>query len=299
MGAISSLSTAGSALRRNPPILGVAFVLALFSSVAVIGQALDPFVMLALAALAFLLMIPLKPFLTGGIVGMSAEAVDGRTDFGTFVSEGKSNYLSLFGVYALFVGGYIAATILFVVFMLLFGFAGALALGAASNGGLGMGTGLGMFAVIIGIYLLFGLAYLLVFMFLQFFDVAIVVSGEGALGSIRRSAGFVRHNFVSTLGYTVIYLLLTLLMSVPGVVIGFLTSNGFGSTAAPATDPMLSTGPSLVETVPVALVTLIVSTLLYGYLYPYKVAFYTSMAESDSNGTTTAVADESTPAAPN
>lgn len=295
MGAISSLSTAGSALRRNPIILAATFISAFLGSLSLIGQALGPLASIALGGFSFIISILLTPFLVGGTVGMSAEALTGRTRLDTFLSEGKSNYVSLLGAYLLLFVTIFAVAFLFGVFAFVLMIAGV-AVMSSGGGAAGGAAGLGVGIVALVVVLLAALVMLAVGFFIQFFDVAIVVSDESALGGFRRSASFVRHNVLGALGFSVLYLLVSILAGLPTIWQSFATA-GFGTNSPGAA--MAATGPTFVEIVPVIFATLVLSTVVSAFLWPYKVAFYVDESASGADESTTPVPGESNSATTN
>ena len=277
MGAISSLSTGFDALRRNPVLFAAAFLVALVGSFSYVGQALGPIAATVLGLVSFLVSIVVTPFLSAGFVGMAEEALGGHTSLGTFVDEGRANYVSMLGAYLLFIAVMIAVSIAFAVVLVLIAVVGGFALGMGGAAGAGAVGGLGLSLGIIVLVFAFLLGIFLLAYFLQFYDAAVVVSDEGAVGSLRRSASFVRHNLLSTLGFMAVYVLVSIVAAIPIVWLSFSTADFTPATAA-ATSQMMA-GPSLVELLPLILVTLVLSTLTSAFLYAYKVALYVDLAE--------------------
>jgi hypothetical protein len=70
------------------------------------------------------LFVFLLPFFQGGIIGMTDEALLGRTSLGQFFQSGRANYLSIFGAYLLLLGVNVGFGIV-VVGAMIFGAAGA------------------------------------------------------------------------------------------------------------------------------------------------------------------------------
>ena len=278
MGAISSLSTGFDALRRNPVLFVATFVTALLGSLSYVGQALGPIASTLFGLVSFLVTIVVTPFLTAGILGMAEEALGGHTSLGTLVDEGKANYLSMLGAYLLFIAVIFAVSIAFGIMFVIVAVAGGFALGMGGAGGAagaigGLGLGLGIIALVFA----FLLGIFLLVYFLQFYDVAVVVSDEGAVGSLRRSASFVRNNMLSALGFMAVYVLVSVVGAIPIVWLSLQTTDFTPATATATTQ--LMAGPSFVELLPVTLATLVLSTLTSAFLYAYKVALYVDLAE--------------------
>lgn len=269
MGAISAFSTAAATLKRNHVLLGAAFIVTMFNFGFTAVTALFP------PSLAGLISLPLSgltllltPFFIGGLLAVAYEGLDGVSRVETFLDGGKANYLRLLGSMVLFGALFTALTIavvigvaviaVFVVGMNVTGAGGGL---AASGGGL---------AVVAVAGLLGFLILVLPMYFLQFYAPAIVVSDLGVVDSFKRSAGLVRQNLVSTLGYMLITGLIGVVAGVAGV---FVTMFGelYGTT--PGTESLFpEVGVAVL--VPVVIVVVVVTTVLSAFGVAYQVAFY-------------------------
>jgi hypothetical protein len=268
MGAISALSTTSRTLKRNSVLFAVAFLTTLVSVVpSGITSVLPPstgwLLSLPLSLLAFLL----SPFFLGGLLSMASEGIDGVTRFETFVEGGKDNYLRLLGAMVLFAilfGAFaaivtigLAVTAVFVLGMNSAGAAGPMAGGA---GGLGI-------VALVG--LLGALVVLLPMFFLQFYGPAVVVSDLDVIDSFKRSAGLVRRNVVSTLGYSVVAGLVGLVAGIAGSAVSMASGFGrFGATSM--SSPELGLGLVAAALV----VSVLVSTVVAAFGSVYQVAFY-------------------------
>lgn len=266
MGAISSFATSFDALRRNPVLLVAAFLAALLGSLSMLGQLGGIAVSLGLS----LVSMAVTPFIMGGMLGMAEEAVDDRTRLATFVDEGVSNYLSLLGAFLVLLGVLLAVTIVFGIISVVIAVVGtfALASGSGAGGVAGMGFGIGSVVLV----LVFLLGILAVSFFLQFFDAAVVVGGAGAIGSLKHSARFVRANWLGALGFLAIYVVISLLASIPSFWLSFQSMG----TGTPMAVSQAMGGPTLAEIAPVLVATVVISTFTSALLYTYKVSFYTS-----------------------
>jgi hypothetical protein len=287
MGTISALSTAGRTLKRNSVLVAIAFVVSLVNvAPSGVSTILPPSTAWLLSLPMYALIFFLGPFFMGGLLSMASEGIDGTTRLETFVEGGKENYLPLFGAMILFgiffgilvgvvtVG--IAVVGVFVVGMSSAGAGGAMAGGASSLGIVALLGLVGAFVMLLPVF------------FLQFYGPAIVVSDQGIVGSLKHSAGLVRRNLASTLGYSVVIGLVSLV----GGAAGFLLSMASGAGRIGATR-MLSPEVGLGVAVAGLLVTALVSTVVSAFGSVYQVAFYeeTLLGEDDEMD-----ADDVTPA---
>jgi hypothetical protein len=276
MEAISAFTTALGSLRRNPVLFAGVFVLSLIGSLTTLGQLGGPLVVAA-AGLGTLIFVP---FATGGVLGMAEEATMGKTGLSTLVHQGRANYVAL-----------LIATVLQVI---IYGLIGVLWIGAIIALVLGGGSLLGGAdgAGIAGIGLIAGFVSLLVFLlpvyFLQFYDVAIVVSDTSSWGGFKRSFGFVRRHLLSVLGYTLLAQTVNLVVLIPT----FWALYGAPLTLTEAQTAMTQVAgvPTAATVVPLVVVTLLVGTLTSAVLVTYRVTYYTTLS-GETPANTTAAAD--------
>ncbi|QIB73004.1 hypothetical protein GL213_14540 [Halogeometricum borinquense] len=275
-----SLQTAVEALRRNPVIAGLTVLLALFQLPLQFVPLAAPSTTIIASAVSLVATVLVLPFIFGGILGMADEALDGTTNFGTFVEMGKRHYTSMLGAYLLLLGGGIVFGIIAWVVV-----------------------GLGTLVAIIPVFdsprvlfpvlllimvvgsVLFFLLFLIPFIFLQFYGQAIVFDDEGAFSSFSRSVSIVRQNFWPVVGYSVV---------VFGISLGFgffgsLPASTLSSQLSPsATNTLLSevlSGVPQISIVASAALTLFATILMglsAGLLLTFSVAFYRSLTTSDN-----------------
>ncbi|WP_363464929.1 hypothetical protein [Halogeometricum borinquense] len=275
-----SLQTAVEALRRNPVIAGLTVLLALFQLPLQFVPLAAPSTTIIASAVSLVATVLVLPFIFGGILGMADEALDGTTNFGTFVEMGKRHYTSMLGAYLLLLGGGIVFGIIAWVVV-----------------------GLGTLVAIIPVFdsprvlfpvlllimvvgsVLFFLLFLIPFIFLQFYGQAIVFDDEGAFSSFSRSVSIVRQNFWPVVGYSVV---------VFGISLGFgffgsLPASTLSSQLSPsATNTLLSevlSGVPQISIVVSAALTLFATILMglsAGLLLTFSVAFYRSLTTSDN-----------------
>ena len=196
MAVLKALKQTPGTFWRNPVIALPMIAVVLLQAPTFAAEFLDPFVAVALSLGVSVVFLFLIPFFQGGIIGMANEALDTSTSMGTFFSEGRSNYVSIFGAY-LFL---IAINIVFgIIAFFLFFFGIVAAYPGASDGGSTLSI---LLPAAIG--LLVGLGYLLFNFFVQFYSQAIVIDDYSAIGGLKHSIGVVRQNLLSTFGYSLL-----------------------------------------------------------------------------------------------
>ncbi|WP_049936263.1 DUF7847 domain-containing protein [Haloplanus natans] len=281
MSAVQSLRTAVDALSRNPVLFlgGLVYALVVLPQRA-LQLASVPLAPAALQLLTFLM----TPFVVAGVVGLAREALDGDASFGTLTETGTARYVDLllgtlveFGIQLLFGVAFVVLALLVV---------------AAGGGSVGP---VGILGAVLGVLL--ALAYLVVLFLIQFYPVLVVVDGAGPADAVTGSVGFVRSNVVSTLGYSVITVVLGGLAALP--VSGFAayrfltTGPGAGDSPGPIGGGMSPGGPgadgtpelaelfaggglglSTPEVVALALVSAATTTLFFALRHTYATAFY-------------------------
>lgn len=280
MAAIASLRTTLSTLRTRPILFLGGFLLA----VVVLPQAaLQIAGVPILPALLSILTFFVTPFLVAGLYGMAAESLVSGTSLGRLVEVGKDRYVPLlignlleFVVYVAFwlVGGVLLVAVVFVVGV------GVTASGAAPVPGLAPGAvglaGLAGGILALGVPLL---GTLVVRFFVQFFPAAIVVDEAGAVEGFKVSAGVVRSNLASALGYSAITVAAGLLVWLPTaayVGIRFLERANGAVMSAGGMGTVLSSS----EIAGLALSTLVLETLVGTFTITYATAFYTRVQGS-------------------
>jgi hypothetical protein len=264
MAALNALPPAVKALLRNPRFVAL---FGLFGAVQLPQLFLQPSRPLVAAAVSLGttgLFMFVVPFFQGGVLGMAEEALRGRAGLETFVSSGKSNYVSLLlGYLAVFAINFVFG--IAAVFAAIFGGVGLY----ASGGEFGL-VALGVVALVA---LVFVLAYLLFVFTVQFYAHAIVLSDADLVAGFKRSVGLVRRNVLSVLGYSVILL-------VGGLILG-----GIGSVASlllsPQPEPIAAAipEPSAPMLAGAAIVYVLALALLGSFYAVYSVSFYRSIEE--------------------
>lgn len=260
MAVLNALRRTPGALRRNP-VLFVPVLLALLFQIPQFAlQAVDPVLGSVVSVVFSLVFVVFMPFFQGGVIGMADESLDGYTSMGTFLDDGKANYVSLLVAYlALMAVNFVLGMVGFAVAV----FGGVVVL---ESGGLASAN-LAALAVLGAVVALVFLLYLLVVFFVQFYGQAIVLEGRGAVSGLKRSVSVVRHNLVSTLGYSVL-----------GVVVGGLAGVVFGAASillSPRSTALFDLPAPSIPTVLGVGVVLVVGGAVFGAFFGvFSVAFY-------------------------
>lgn len=287
MGATSALFTAGNALRRNPIVLAGIVPLTIVNALRNSAYFADvlPYSQFGSYVVLTLVWILIVPFFDGGIYGMAQEALDGPTRLETFLHEARDNYVRLlFGsflkiaisVAAAIIGSIVLLVFLFVVFLFV-----GVALGRPTlQVGLGGGGAIGIVLLLPLVLLLFGyLATLPVIFFIQFYGAAIVVSDTPVFEGFRTSVGLVRNALASTLGYSLLYVVIGLLDTVP---MWYFTV-AHGDLAGQNSVPMSVSAVSLSEILSgsLMLLTIVVSVIVGAFLRTYRISYYVTLIETE------------------
>jgi hypothetical protein len=274
---LNALQQAVSTAVREPIVLGVAALVALLQIPILLSQLLPPVYAVVASLGTNLLVLLLAPFTQGGMLGLADSALDGRGDIRTFLTAGRENYVSLFAAYLVLFAVNVVLVIATLILLLVFGTGlGAIAASAGGAGG-ALSGGVGALGfVFVGVVALLALAYLVAFLFIQFYAQAIVVDDYNAVNSFKRSASLVRQHFVSTLGYSLLALLIG---GIAGVVIG-VSSTLLGS--APNALQMDVTSPALIAGI--LLLVVVLSTVSSAFTSLYSVAFYRDLSPNESSG---------------
>ncbi|WP_251343223.1 hypothetical protein [Haloplanus halophilus] len=287
MSAIQSLRTATDALSRCPVLVvgGLLYGLVVLPQRALqlAGVPLAP-------ALIQVVTFFVTPFVVASVVGMAREALDGETSLGSGTAVGKARYVDLLLATLLELGIKLAFGVVFVILALL------LLVGVGSAGPAALVGG--------GVLLLALLAYVAVLFLVQFYPVVVVVEDAGPVDAVTESVGFVRSNLVSTLGFSVVTVLLGGLASLPvagvaayqfattdpgsagdapgpiggGMTPGGGAANGSGGTPQLADALASGAGPGLglstPEVVALSLVSVAATAAFVAFRLTYATAFY-------------------------
>lgn len=254
MAVIAAFRDGWTALRRNPVLLVAGFLFVAAGHLTDVGDLVDSTPVATVAGLAWLVTFP---FVAAGLVGMTLEAVrDSRTSLRGFVAAGRTYYGRMLGGTVLFVA---------VVFVALFATFPLSIVSFLAMVGLGPVGPEVIYAVAAGLIVLTLLFVLAVVFFLQFFGTAIVVEDESAAGSLRRSAGLVRANLASVLGFSVVWMAATNLLVPDLLLLDVVEAYGLAG--------YVSVDPGLLQ-VAVVTVGVAVATVVTTYLYTVQTAYY-------------------------
>jgi len=275
MAALHALRPAAGGIVRNPVLLLVTALYGLAQAPNLLVPPTRPILSAVVSLATFAVFVLVLPFVQGGLLGMSSEALAGRTGLGTLVAEGKANYVSLLLAY------FVLLAINFVFgFVAFVGGLIAVVGGAASMPGDAPGVGvdptlLAVFAIVAGGLLL---AYLLVTFVVQFYAHAIVLDDAELVEGFRRSAGLVRSNLVSVAGYTLILLVGSLVLGTLAAAASILL--GPQSAGMPGT-PFADLGaiePTLPVIAGAAVGYLLLTSAFAAFYATYSVAFYEAIS---------------------
>ncbi|MFC4246649.1 hypothetical protein ACFOZ7_06515 [Natribaculum luteum] len=194
---VSAFKDGFTALRSNPILLVAGFLFGVGSQLQYVDRLIESPLLSAGVLLAWLVVFP---FVLGGFIGTAQAAIEGTgASLTQFFTAARTHYLPL-----------LLGTVLFVLIVL------GVAMGLGSIGFvLGVGSislaainEMAAFAAGVGSILVWLLSILIVIMFVQFYDTAIVIENESVTGSFRRSIALVRSNLKSVVGFSLVWILL-------------------------------------------------------------------------------------------
>jgi hypothetical protein len=107
---------------------------------------------------------------------------------------------------------------------------------------------------------------LVVIMFVQFYDAAIVIEEQSVTDSFRRSVALVRANLMSVVGFSLVWTLLVNLFLIPEYLVQLTVTD-----AAPAAVLPVDLGIPIAALLPIGLV---LSAIGFAYLYTVYTAYY-------------------------
>jgi hypothetical protein len=249
-------------------IAGVVYAIGLFNSVDV-TTADTPTILIS----AFVSFIPLivVPYVTGGALGYALEAsAGGKPGWPTFFESARKHYLSL-----------LFASVIVLIIQTLLGYPVALLLV----------TGVGDMSLLCMAELFTFAAMFLVLMFLEFFDVAIVSEGLGAMDGLRASFAFVRKNLRRVVPFFLIVLVAKLFVQLPAYTAETLriaatlggnmslmfndTTNGtLNETYLNSTMTALATPMSPSSLIAVAALQILVQVVVFAFVISFKAEFW-------------------------
>ena len=262
MAALKSLQPAAGALLRNPVLIVLVGLYGLIQLPQLLLQPSQPILAAVVSLGASGVLLLAIPFIQGGLLGMADEALTGQTNLGTFIAEGKRNYvILLLGYFTIFAINLVLGVAM--VFAVIIGGVGF----AVGNGQ----PNLAVLAVVVVVGLLAPFAYLLFAFFIQFYAHAVVLSGSELVAGFKQSVALVRQNLLSTFGYSLILL-------VGGIVLGGISGlASFAFAPQPADFPFSFPEVSTVLVAVAAVVYILAIAMLGGFYATYSVSFYRSI----------------------
>jgi hypothetical protein len=272
---LNALQRTLSTAIREPVVLGVAALVALLQIPILLSQLLPPLYAVFVSLGANLVVLVLAPFTQGGLLGLADSALDGEGDLRTFLRAGREHYVSLFAAYLVLIGVVLLAGVATLVLLAVAGAGfGAVAAGVSGAPGVMLPGGIGI--VFAGVVALVALAYLVAFLFVQFYAQAIVVDDYSVTDSFTRSASLVRQHLLSTLGYSLVSLVIG---GLAGAVVG-VSSTVVGN--APNALDVEFTSPAVIAGI--LLLVVVLSTLSSAFTSLYSVAFYRDISPNETDG---------------
>jgi cytochrome b561 len=252
---VSAFEDGYVALRANPILFVAGLLLGVGSQLQTVDHLIDSPFASAGASLAWLLVFP---FVLGGFVDTARAAIEGsEPSLARFVTAARTHYLRLLLGTVLFVLLVFGTAVGFGFVVFVFGI-GSMALASVNE--------TAAFAAGVVSLLVWLLSVLVVVMFVQFYDVAIVVDGLSATDSFRRSVALVRSNLGSVAGFSLVWVVLSNAFLVPEYLLQ-LTAADAGPPGVPSIDP----GIPVAVLLPIGVV---LSAVGFAYFYTVYTAYY-------------------------
>jgi len=217
--AITAVSDLGKLLRHNPIILAVGVVAMLVYSVLNTLLGLIPLI-------GNLIGLLLYPAFIAGLLGIIYAGRDGTASVGDFFSSVTDRYLPMLGAYVLTMLPAIVVGIVFTLAAVFLLPSGSPQPTTATGTAPGATGGLASVGPALFASLAVGLLFMLGYLFLQFFNVAII-AGEGVLDSFRKSIAMTLTAPLSTVGFTLIKVAMGgVILGIPWAIIFFALFGG-------------------------------------------------------------------------
>ncbi|PHQ38070.1 hypothetical protein DJ69_13635 [Halorubrum persicum] len=244
-----------TALRANPILLVAGLLVGVGSQLQYVDHLIESPLLSAGASLAWLIVFP---FVLGGFIGTARAAIEGADASLThFFTAARTHYLRL-----------LLATVLFVILVLgtaigfgLIGFVlgiGTMALAAIHEMA---AFGAGVISLLIWL-----VSILVVIMFVQFYDAAIVIENQSVTDAFRRSIGLVRSNLKSVAGFSLAWLVLLNVFFIPEYLLQLTMTD-----AVPTDILSMDLGIPFAVLLPIGIA---LSAVGFAYFYTVYTAFY-------------------------
>lgn len=239
--AITAVSDLGKLLRHNPVILAVGVVAMLVYSVLNTVLGLIPLI-------GNLIGLLLYPAFIAGLLGIIYAGRDGSASVGDFFSSITDRYLPMLGAYVLTMLPALFIGILFTVGSIFLLPSGSTSPTAATEPTIGATSGLASVGPALFAALGVGLLFMVGYLFLQFFNVAIV-AGEGVIDSFQKSIQMTLTAPLSTIGFTLIKIAMGgVILGIPWAIMFFALFGGsmVGDAGAAGLGSALAGGVTLI-----------------------------------------------------
>ncbi|WP_324666208.1 DUF7847 domain-containing protein [Haloarcula sediminis] len=252
---VSAFKDGFTALRANPILLVAGLLIGVGSQLQYVDRLIESPLLSTGVSLAWLIVFP---FVLGGFIGIARTAIEGTdASLTDFFTAARTYYRRL-----------LLATVLFML----------LVLGTAIGLGLvGFVLGIGtmalavideMAAFVAGVIslLIWLVSILLVIMFVQFYDTAIVIENESVTDAFRRSVGIVRSNLKSVVGFSLAWLVLLNVFFIPEYLLQLALTDAGSADVLP-----IDLGIPITVLLPIGIT---LSAVGFAYFYTVYTAYY-------------------------
>lgn len=252
---VSAFKNGSAALRANPTLLVAGLLVGAGGQLQYLDQVVDSPLVSAGASLGWLVVFP---FVLGGFIGTARAAIEGAdTSIRQFVTTARTHYVRLLSATVAFLLIILGTAIGVGIVGLVVGI-GSMALAAVHKVAAFIG---GVVSLIVWL-----VSLLVVIMFVQFYDAAIVIEEQSVTDSFRRSVALVRSNLTSVVGFSIVWTALLNLFFVPEYLVQLTVTD-----AAPAEVLPVDFGLPIAILLPIGTV---LSAVGFAYLYTVYTAYY-------------------------
>ncbi|RLM63314.1 hypothetical protein [Halorubrum sp. Atlit-26R] len=261
---VSAFKDGLTALRSNPILFVAGIFIGGGSQLQYVDQLIESPLLSAGVSLVWLIVFP---FILGGFIGTARAAIEGTdASLSYFFTEARTHYLRLLLAAVVFVLLVFGTAIVFGLIGFVLGI-GTLALAAINE----------MAAFIAGVIplLIWLVSILVVIMFVQFYDTAIVIENKGVIDAFQRSIQFVHSNLKSVTGFSLVWLVLLNVFYIPEYLLQ-LTMTDTG----PADVLPIDLGIPIAVLLPIGIV---LSAIGFAYFYTVYVAYYLRLIAVSDN----------------
>jgi hypothetical protein len=252
---VSAFKDGSAALRANPTLLVAGLLVGAGGQLQYLDQVVDSPLVSAGASLGWLVVFP---FVLGGFIGTARAAIEGTdASIHQFVTTARTHYVRLLVATVAFLLIILGTAIGAGTVGLVFG-VGSMALAAINETAAFVG---GVVSLVVWL-----VSLLVVIMFVQFYDAAIVIEEQSVTDSFRRSVALVRANLTSVVGFSLVWTLLVNLFFIPEYLVQLTVTD-----AAPAEVLPVDLGIPIAVLLPIGTV---LSAVGFAYFYTVYTAYY-------------------------